>query len=66
MGNVGKNSKCYTMSKARRLQSDVLEPLLVNKHKDRHGQTHVFANATGSDVMLILLIMQIRSHVKSV
>jgi len=47
MGNIGKNSKCYTMFKARRLQSEVLEPLRVNKHKDRHGKRiHVFADAT--------------------
>jgi hypothetical protein len=66
MGNVGKNSKCYTMSKARRLQSQALQPLFVNINNDRHYKRTYLRTRQGSDIMLILLIMQIRSHVNGV
>jgi hypothetical protein len=65
MQNVVMSSQYYKMSKARRLQPEVLEPQHVNTHKDRQGKHIYLEKRQVSEIMLNLLIMQIRSHVNS-
>lgn len=66
MRNVGMTTQYYIMSTARRLQSGVLDPLFVNTNKDRHSKHRYLRVRQVSDTMIILLIIQTRSHVNGV
>ena len=66
MRNDGMTTQYYTMSTASKLQSGVLDTLFVNTNKDRHSKHRYLRVRQVSDTMVILLIIQTRSHVNGV